>query len=232
MAELKAQKREVFGRKLKKLREEGFVPAELYGRGIENIHLSIPVDEFVRVYGEAGEHAIINVDIGGKKRPALIHEVQRHPITEEVLNVDFYQVRMDEKVTTHIPLKFEGESQAVKDLSGVLVKALNEIEVEALPADIPDSVTVDLTTLDELEKSIYVRDLPKGEKFEFIVDPETVVASVSAQKEEEEPEEELTPEDVVVEGEEGGEGDEQEESGDRENEPPKEQGGGEKQNEA
>lgn len=185
MITLRAEKREVFGKQTKKLRKEGLIPAELYGRGIPNLHLSIKAKDFFPAYKEAGEHAVLQVKVGGNLHPVLIHSVEEGPIDQEILAVDFYEVRMDEKVKAHVPLGFEGESPAVKEKEGVLIKNMDEIEVEALPADLPHSITVDLTQLTELDESIYVKDLPKSNKYEFVVDPETAVVSVTAPKEEE-----------------------------------------------
>lgn len=205
MTELVAEKREILGRKVKYLREKGLIPAELYGNGTKNVHLSIPASSFEPVYNEAGEHAIINVVVDGKAVPVLINSVQIHPITREVIAIDFYQVDMKKKVTTNVPITFEGISPAVNDLDGVLVKTLKEVEVEALPHDIPNEIVVDLSVLKEIDTSIYIKDLAKSDAYSFILDSDNVVASVSAKREEElepEPEETLTPEDVVVEGEE------------------------------
>jgi len=203
MAELKAEKREILGKKVKHLRREGLIPAELYGRGKKNIHLSLPTSAFTSVYKEAGEHAIVNVVIDGERLPALINDVQIDPVTREILAVDLHQVDMKEKVTTNVPISFEGSSPAVDELGGVLVKTLNEIEVEALPADIPNEIVVDLSSLSDVDTSIYIKDLPKSDAYSFTLDPDNVVVSVSAKREEEqETEEVLTPEDVVVEGEE------------------------------
>jgi len=216
MAEIQAEKREILGKKVKHLREKGLIPAELYGHGRENIHLSIPTDVFHDVYESAGEHAIVNVAVDNKSIPVLINSVQRHPISGDVLAVDLYQVKMDEKVTTRVPLKFDGSSPAAEDLGGVLLKAMDEIEIEALPGDIPEEITVDLSVLHELDTSIYIKDLPVHGNYSFAVEPDTVVASVSTQREEEVEEvlaDELTPEDVVVEGEE-----KRDEEGDKEGE--------------
>jgi len=204
MAELVAQKREILGRKVKYLRADGIIPAELYGKGKENIHLSVSSDVFHSIYKEAGEHAIVNVAIeGGKTIPVLINDVSKDPITGDILSVDFYQVRMDEKTRAHVPIVFEGESLAANDLGGVLVKTMKEVEVEALPADIPDSIVVDLTSLTKLDTSIYIKDLLKSDSYSLTADADAAVVSVSSpREEEEEPVAELTPEDVVVEGEE------------------------------
>jgi len=160
MAELLAQKREILGKKTKKLRSEGIIPAELYGHGTENVHLSIPKDKFVDIYKDAGEHAIVNVVIdGGESRPVLINEVQIDPVSDEILSVDLHQVNMDEKVSTNVPIDFIGESPAVVDMDGVLVKVMDEVEVEALPANIPSSIEVDLSQLTELDQSIYIKEI-------------------------------------------------------------------------
>ncbi len=205
MEELKVQKRDILGSKVRQLRADGLVPAELYGAGVPNVHLSVPVDEFNTIYKEAGEHSIININIDGDVRHTLIQNIQVNPITDEMLSIDFRQVKMDEKVITRVPLSFEGEAPAVKLLGGVLVKVADEVEVEALPADLPSNIVVDVSALEEFDQNIHVKDIPKIGKFEFITDPDTVVATVSAPREEEveeEVEEEITAEDVVVEGEE------------------------------
>lgn len=213
MSELIAQKREILGRKVKTLRADGFVPAELYGYGVENTHLSVPLADFKSIYAEAGQNAIVDVVVDGEAHKVLVQDVHVHPISQEILNVDFYQVNMKEKVTTSIPLEFVGESPAVNDLSGVLVKVMDEVEVEALPSELPHNIEVDLSKLTELDTSLTVADLPKSGKYEYISEPEAAIVTVSTQREEEEePEEEISVEDVVVEGEE-----EQEESGNEEN---------------
>ncbi len=179
MIQLKAEKREILGKEVNKLRREGLIPAELYGRGTENTHLSIAAKEFAGVYKEAGEHTLVNIEVDGTSRPVLIHDVEWSPIGQEILAVDLYEVRMDEKTKVHVPLEFVGQAPAVKEREGVLIKNMDEIEVEALPADLPEKITVNLTGLTELDQSIYVKDLPKGENYEFVIDPETVIVSVT-----------------------------------------------------
>lgn len=184
--DLTAQKREKLGRVTKTLRDEGLIPAELYGRGLANQHLSVSAKEFKKVFKEAGESTVIQLVVESKKHPVMIHDVARDPIDEEILNIDFYQVRMDEKLKLKVPLVFEGEAAAVKEKQGVLVKAVSEIEIEALPADLPHDLKVDLTLLKDIGNSISVKDLitPKG--VEVKVDLATVVATVTARMTEEE----------------------------------------------
>lgn len=184
--ELTAQKREAFGREAGALRSEGVLPAELYGHGSENMHLSVMIKEFSRVFKEAGENTVVEIVVDGKKHPALIYDVQFHPVTDEVLHADFYEVRMDEKIKANVPLSFIGDAPAVKEKAGVLVKAMHEVEVEALPGDLPHDIKVDLSALDDIGKSIHVGDLTALKGVELLVESETVVVTVTAQMTEEE----------------------------------------------
>ncbi|MBI4119482.1 MAG: 50S ribosomal protein L25 [Parcubacteria group bacterium] len=178
--ELQVQKRDIFGKAVRKLRDQGLIPVELYGHGVENLHLSVAEKEFNRIFKEAGEHTVITVALEGEKRPALIHDVSFDPLSGRVRHVDFYQVRMDEKIRAGIPIIFEGESAAVKDQSGILVKSLQEVEVEALPGDLPHEFKVNLGMLDEIGKCIYVKDIKFGGEVKALIDPETVIATVTA----------------------------------------------------
>lgn len=200
--ELKVQKREILGRKVESLREEGIIPAELYGRGLENVHLSVPAKEFSKVFKQAGESTVVNLDLGDKKVPVLIYEVSTDPLSDKIIHVDFYAVKMDEKITTSVPLEFTGEAPAIKEKQGVLVKAAQELEIRALPADLPHHLEVKLDALSEIGMSVYVKDLsiPKG--VEILVKPETVVATVVEQAKEEVEEKPVSAEGVKVEGEE------------------------------
>jgi large subunit ribosomal protein L25 len=200
--ELKAQKREVLGKKVGALRREGLIPAELYGHGVENVHLAVAAKDFGKVYAEAGENTVVNLSFNGAPRMVMIHGVQTDPVKSQVISVDFHEVKMDEAITAAVPLEFVGESPAVKDLGGVLVKAMDEIEVEAFPQDIPSEIIIDLSKLANLGDSVYVKDLPTGAKYEYKVDPTTVVVTVSEPAEEEVSAAEITPESVIVEGEE------------------------------
>ncbi|MBI2013587.1 MAG: 50S ribosomal protein L25 [Candidatus Colwellbacteria bacterium] len=200
--ELQVQKREVFGKKLKGLRKKGFIPAELYGRGVENLHLAVPLADFRRVYKEAGENQIVNVVVDGEARPTIIHDVHFDAIKDEPLNIDFYQVNMDEEIEAKVPIELVGEAPGVK-AGGILVKALNEMPVESLPGDMPSKFTVDISGLDAIGKSIHVKDIKIGDKVKLRLDPNMVVVTIAEpEKEEEIPAEAPSVETVVVEGEE------------------------------
>ncbi|MDP3953315.1 MAG: 50S ribosomal protein L25 [bacterium] len=204
--ELKAEKRALLGKGVNSLREGGLLPAELYGRGVENVHLALSTTDFDKVYRAGGENTIVNIKFGDESRPVLIHDVQMDPVSQQILAVDLYQVDLKEKIITNVPLEFVGESLAVEELEGVLIKALDEVEVEALPMNIPHSIEVDISVLDDFSKSISVSDLKVSGDFIIKTDPETGVASVAEpREEEEEPVEEMGVEDVLVEGEKKGE---------------------------
>ncbi len=222
--ELQVKKREIIGKKVEKLREAGMIPAELYGHDSENVHLSVPAKEFMKLFKEAGESTIINLDLGNEKLPVLIHDLQKNPLTDEISHIDFYQVRMDEEITASVPLEFVGEAPAVKEKGGILIKAVQEIEIEALPADLPHKIEVDLIGLSDIGRSIHVKDLKIGEKVKALIDAETVVATVTEPAKEEVEEKPISVEEVEVEGEkEKEEKEEKEEKGKKEEGPEKEE---------
>lgn len=183
--ELSVQKRNKFGKAVRTLREQGLIPAELYGKGVENLHLAIPVKEFRKVFKEVGESSMINVVVDDQKRPVVISGVNTHPVTDEILSVDLYQVRLDEKIKIKVPLEFVGESLAVKDFKGILVKAMQEVEVEALPDKIPHSIAVDISKIAAIGQSIHIKDLNLPSDVKVMVGLEAVVATVTAQMTEE-----------------------------------------------
>jgi len=200
--DLKVEKREKLGRSARLLKNEGLISAELYGKGIENIHLSVDKREFQKVWKIAGENTLINIIIGSEKRPVMIYDVACNPITDEITNIDFYQVKMDEKITVAAPLEFTGVPPAVKNKGGVLVKAMHELEVEALPTEIPHSIKVDLSLLTELNQSLYVKDIHFLDNVKVLIDGDTVVAIVKEKEVEKFSETEGSIEDIKVEGDE------------------------------
>jgi large subunit ribosomal protein L25 len=198
--ELRAEKRKVLGRKVKKLREEDILPANVYGKGIKSLALQLDLKTFLPVFEKEGETGLIQLRIKGEKkiRPVLIHNVQFGPVSDQPIHADFYQVDLKQKVTTEIPVETVGESPAVKEKNGVLFQPLAEIEVEALPAELPDKFEVSLGDLKEIGDMVSVGDLriPKGVK--VLTSENEILAKVEAPEEEEE---EVKPEAEVVEGE-------------------------------
>jgi len=186
--ELKAEKREISGKKVKNLRTEGKVPAVVYGKEIPPVVLALDARIFGKIYKQSGESTILQLNIEGEKeaRNVLITETQFHPVTDEILHVDFYQVRMDEKIKTEVPLKVVGESPAVENLNGVLLINQDEVEVESLPGNLPHEIEVDISFITELDQAILVKNLKLPSGVEVTNDPEATLIVVQSPRSEEE----------------------------------------------
>ncbi len=192
--DLKAQKRTVSGKKVKNIRKDGLVPGHIFGHNIESSNVQSNSREFVKVWHEAGETGIVNLDVEGKVEPVMIRSVAQHHITGAPLHVDFYKVNMSEKVTVNVPLEIVGEAPAVEQKVGLLLTPVTEIEVEALPTDLPESIQVDVAILANVGDAIKVSDLKiDTSKIEVKSDTELVVANIGelVTKEMEEAEAEL-----------------------------------------
>jgi len=200
--ELTVQKREKLGKDANSLRKEGLIPAELYGHGVKNLHLSVPNKEFIRVFKEAGENTLIDVMVDGEKHQVMIHDVTFNPVTDMVASIDFLQVRLDELASAMVPVTFIGESSAVKEKGGLLVKNMHELEVEALPTSIPHTIEVNIEAIKEIGDSIYVKDITLPEGVTMLSEPENAIVTVTEKQEEEEVVTEVSVDDVKVEGEE------------------------------
>ncbi len=188
---LVGEKRTVLGKKNRILRAEGKVPAVVYGRGVATQPLELDAKTIERVYRTAGGNKIVALKVGdGRARNVLIQAVQHGGARGELTHVDFYVVRMNEVLTAEIPLHFTGESNAVYQNEGVLVKNLEMVEVECLPGDLPEALEVDISVLDDFDKSITLADLdvPAGVKL-VEENLETVIAKVDPPRAEEEIEE-------------------------------------------
>lgn len=209
MINLKAKQRKE--KDLIKLRAQGKVPAILYGPKVKNLNLEVDLKEFDKVYNEAGESSLISLDIGGQKEKflVLIHDIQIDALTEKPIHVDFYQPDLKKEVESTVPLVIEGEAPVIKELGGTLIKKISDIEVKALPQDLPREIKVDISNLKTFEDNIVVKDLSVSSKVKILKDPEEIIITVSApQKVEEElekPIEEKEPELVKKEKEEKGE---------------------------
>lgn len=212
---LKVQKRDTVGKAVRAMRAEGIVPAVVYGKGKENQNLSVSLHDFDLIYKEVGSSAIITLEVdGGGEKNVLIHDVAQDPVTNAPEHIDFYEVSMTEKITANVPLYFMGDSAAVIELQGSLLTNKDEIEVECLPADLPQNIEIDISSLSDFEKSIHVSDLKVPAGVEVKDDPEELVANVEPPRSEEELAEleepveapEMEGEEEGAEGEEGEEG--------------------------
>lgn len=184
---LKSKIRQEIGKNLEKFRKDGMVPAVMYGHKIAPESLWVNYLEFEKAYGKAGENTVIELEVGdGKTVNALVHDIQVDPITGKFSHIDFFQIRMDEKIETDIPLEFIGESPAIKELGGMLVKSLDEIKVSCLPADLPAKFDVDISRIKTFDDHIKIKDLDISDKVKVLDDEEMVVALVEAPRTEEE----------------------------------------------
>lgn len=188
MTELSVSQRDQIGKKVKKVRDEGFVPGVVYGQKTKTLNISVPEKEFNKVYSSAGESSVIDLKIEGQEKtlPVLIYHTQRDPLSGQFLHVDFYKVDMKKEITAEVPLEFVGQSMAVKNEGGVLITSLKSVEVKSLPADMPQKIVVDIGSLATFDDVIYIKDLSVAENVEVIADPETAVALVKAPKSEKE----------------------------------------------
>ncbi|MBM3283251.1 50S ribosomal protein L25 [Candidatus Gottesmanbacteria bacterium] len=166
--QLKATKRTITGRKVKKLRKEGILPANIYGKKLASIPVQVLEKDFSGVFNKAGETGLVELIIESKKHPVLIQNIQYHPVTHYPLHADFYQVDLKEKVSAKVPLVFISEAPAVKDKVGTLLQLILEVEVEALPADLPDKIEVDVGKLSAVDQSIKVGELKVDSKIKIL----------------------------------------------------------------
>ena len=188
---LAVEARTVFGNKVKQLRRDGFIPANIYGHNVESTAVSVDGREFLSTFKLAGETGLVDIKISneGAARPVLIHSMLKDPVTGAILHVDFYQVNLKEKLTAAVPLHFTGESPLVKTKEGILLELMQEVEIESLPTDIPSSIEVDTASIVELDGGIFVRDLPLPAGVEMQTDGDEMVCKVAAAQMEEESEE-------------------------------------------
>ena len=179
--ELSVRPREVLGKKVKQLRRQGLTPANIYGHRVESTAIQVATEEVRHVLRTAGRNEIVYLRLDGEEpRPTFIRAVQRNPLTDAILHVDFYQIPLKEKVRLEVALHLVGKAPAVDTYSGTLLHSLDNITVEGLPADIPSVIEIDVSGLEEIGQSLHVRDLPVPANVAVLTDPELVVASVAA----------------------------------------------------
>jgi large subunit ribosomal protein L25 len=177
---LKAQMRDVTGKKMRSARNSGQLPVVVYGHGVTPRNLWASFLDFTKAYKAAGESTLIELQVTGEKNVnVLIHDIQIDPLSGSFTHVDLLQVRMDEEIEAHIPLEFVGESAAVKALGGMLLKNTDEILVSCLPADLPHAITVDISVLATFDDHIKVGDLKVSSKVEVLSDVDMIVAGVT-----------------------------------------------------
>lgn len=198
---LEASKREVIGKKVKVLRREGKIPAVMYGTMVDSTPLVLEAHSTTQALRSVTESTIVYLNIDGTEQPTLVRDKQIDFIRGDILHLDFLAVSRTEKIRTNVPLELVGESPAVEEFNALVVSGLSEIEVEAFPQDLPESIQVDISGLSEIGMGIYVKDLAAIDKVEVLTDPEELVATTTAVKEEviEEPTEEVELEEGAAE---------------------------------
>lgn len=181
MITLSAKIRKDIGRKTKSLKNAGIIPAVVYGHGLKNVLLEVNYVDFQKVFKETGESSLVDLTIEGEKerRKVLIHEIQRNPVTDKFIHVDFFQPSLKEEIEVKIPLVFEGVSLAEKDLGANLVKNITEIEVKALPQNLPHNIKVDIGSLKEFGDHILVKDLIVPKEVKVLKKPDEIIASAT-----------------------------------------------------
>ena len=188
-------KRKILGRKVKSLRKEGILPANIYGKKAKSLSVQGPFAEIKKVFLKVGETGLVDLKVEGEKeaRPVLFANPQTDPVSDQLIHLDFYQVDLTRKVSADIPVEISGEAPAVTRREGVLVQLLNVIEVEALPADLPEKLVVDVSLLDKIDEAISLKQALKTSgwdltKIEAKVSLEQLLAKVELlTKEEEKP---------------------------------------------
>ncbi|MEK7514059.1 MAG: 50S ribosomal protein L25 [Patescibacteria group bacterium] len=163
--------RKIAGRKVKQLRRQGIIPANIFGKSVKSLAIELPLKSFQTAFKTAGETNIIELQVAKetKTRPVLVHDIHYHPVTDQILHVDFHQVDLTQKVTVAVPIEVIGESPAVVQ-GGVLVQLLNELQVEALPRDLPDKFVIDASKLAAIGDGVTIKDLAVSDKVKFLAE--------------------------------------------------------------
>lgn len=172
--------RELIGKRVALLRREGILPANIYGRGQESVAVQLPYRSAREMLIAHGTDNLVQVQVEGEAapRPVVVRKFQRHPVTREVLHLDFYQVDLNRPIQGSVPLRLIGEAPAVQVFQALLLTGADSIHVEALPADVPEHIDVSLDVLTRLESIITVGDIPLPPGLRLMTDPGTLVARI------------------------------------------------------
>jgi large subunit ribosomal protein L25 len=179
--ELKVANREILGKKVKHLRRQGITPVHVFGHGIDSLALQCNTRELERVLNQAGQTRLINLKLAKEKKPrtVVVREFDRDWRKGELVHVDFYQVKMEEKIRLEVPVVLRGEAPALKSKINMLDHELGTFTIECLPAKIPDSIEVDISSLTELDQAIRVKDIALDKDITVLNSPDLVVAKIS-----------------------------------------------------
>jgi large subunit ribosomal protein L25 len=186
--EIQAEPRAVLGKKVAKLRRAGVTPAHVFGHNVESQSIQVPTVELTHALRAAGGTRLVQLSVAGETVPrnVLVRHISRKPTTDQLLHVDFYEVSMTEKTTVEVPVVLVGEAPIVDSGDGIIIQQINSITVECLPADIPERVEADVSTMTELHSTVHVSDLSLPPNVTTGWEPSDVVVSVSRRMEAEE----------------------------------------------
>lgn len=168
------EKRSALGRKVKNLRKNGIVPGNVYSKAAPSENIQIKLADFEKLYKQVGESTLVY--LGDK--PTLIRQIVRHPVSGQILHLEFNQVNLKEKVKAQVKIVLTGEAPAVKDGKGIMVQQTDHVEIEALPADMPEHIEVDISSLEEADQAITVKDLKLDQKLSAATDADTVLVKI------------------------------------------------------
>ena len=184
---LKASKRSVTGKQVGALRRAGKLPAVLYGHSIDSTPITLDAHETSLLLSRLTSSSLVTISLDGKEYPTLVRERQRHPVKSFLIHLDFQALSLTEKTYASVGIELTGEAPAVKNYDAVIVTGVTELEVEALPQDLPERVVVDISVLVEPGDSIHVRDIQLPGLVEILTNPDEVIVSATAAKVEEIP---------------------------------------------
>ena len=195
--ELTAEKREETGKKAGKIRENGFIPAVLYGPGIKNINLKVKMKSFSQAYKEAGKSSVVSLTIGKEKYDVFVHSLDFDPLTDEVIHIDFYLPPKGKETEIEVPLAFRGAEDIQKKTGGNLIKEIQSVEVKGMVDKLPKEIRVDLSKLEKIGDKITVGDLVVPKEIKILKESEDVVALIVSQGKEEEKVKEVKEEQPI-----------------------------------
>ena len=179
--ELKVAPREVLGKKVKALRRQGFTPANIFGHHVESKAVQIPSEELRLALKKIARNQIVYLRLDGEEaRPVFVKDLQHNPVTDVVLHVDFLQISLKEKVRLEVPLRYIGLAPAVDRYGGILVHAMDQLSVEALPTEVPSFIEVDVSGLEEIDQSLHIKDVTVPDGVTILTDSELVIVKVAA----------------------------------------------------
>lgn len=202
--QLIGEKREIIGKKAQTLRDNNLLPGVIFGKGLESIPITVNYNDFVKVFKQAGETSVIDLMIDGEKHPVLVKEMDSHHVTSKPIHIGFYEVDLTQKTRANIPVEIINEEQnpLVKSDEGIVLLLLNEVEVEALPTDLPEKFVVDVSGLEDMDSAITISELGYDrDKVEIMdLEPDEIVVKMDYAQmlEEEEEEEEIDEAEAIA----------------------------------